>query len=207
MKVAIVNFGLSNLASVRRAFEDIGADAYVADSPAAICDANRIVLPGVGAFGDGMKALTNAGWVRELRRAVIEQRKPLLGICLGMQMLSSRSYEGGVTEGLDLIPGDVRRLDTLGCGLRIPHVGWNEVLFKTEDRFFAGIPDGSDFYFVHSYGLVTKDDEDLVAVAPYGCEVTAVVRKGNVFGCQFHPEKSSRAGRRLLRNFMDHVSC
>lgn len=207
MRVAIVNFGMSNLASVRRALEDIGADAYVTDDPAAINQANRIVLPGVGAFSEGMQSLAQAGWVHSLRHAVIEQHKPLLGICLGMQMLGSRSFEGGVTEGLDLIPGEVRRLDTLGCELRIPHVGWNEVRYRTEDALFTGIPDGSDFYFVHSFGLVPKHDEYLLATAPYGYDVAAVVRKGNVFGCQFHPEKSSRAGRRLLRNFMDYVAC
>jgi glutamine amidotransferase len=207
MKVAIVNYGMGNLASVRRAFEDIGADAYIADRPGAIDNANRVVLPGVGAFCDGMHSLRNAGWVDGLRNAVLEQKKPLLGICLGMQMLASRSFEGGVSDGLDLVPGEVRRLDSLGCGLRIPHVGWNEVKFRTSDAFFNDIPDASDFYFVHSYGLVPELDDHLVATTPYGCDVAAIVRNGNVFGCQFHPEKSSRAGRQLLKNFMSFVSC
>jgi glutamine amidotransferase len=207
MRVAIVNFGMSNLASVRRAFEDIGADAYLTDQPAAMNDANRIVLPGVGAFSDGMACLRRDGWVGSLRHAVLQEKKPLLGICLGMQMLASRSFEGGVTQGLDLIPGEVRRLDTLGCGLRIPHVGWNEVRYKSGDDFFSGVPDASDFYFVHSYGLVPECHEHILATAPYGCDVTAVVRKGHIFGCQFHPEKSSRAGRQLLKNFMSYVSC
>jgi len=207
MRVAIVNYGMGNLASVRRAFEDIGSDAYIADRPAAIGNANRLVLPGVGAFSDGMQSLRENGWVDGLRATVLEKKLPLLGICLGMQMLASRSYEGGVTEGLDLVPGEVRRLDTLGCDLRIPHVGWNEVRFRTSDAIGDRIPDGSDFYFVHSYGLVPEHEEHLLATAPYGCDVTAVVRNGNVFGCQFHPEKSSRAGRQLLRNFMSYVSC
>jgi imidazole glycerol-phosphate synthase subunit HisH len=207
MKVAIVNYGMGNLASVRRAFEDIGADAFIADRPAAMSDANRLVLPGVGAFGDGMQSLREAGWVDGLRDAVLEQKKPLLGICLGMQMLASRSYEGGVSEGLGLIPGEVRRLDSLGCGLRIPHVGWNEVRFKTGNDLLNGIPDASDFYFVHSYGFVLDDPDHLVATAPYGCDLTAIVKCGSVFGCQFHPEKSSKAGRQLLKNFMSHVTC
>jgi imidazole glycerol-phosphate synthase subunit HisH len=207
MRVAVVNFGMSNLASVRRAFEDIGADIFIADAPRDLDDANSIVLPGVGAFAEGMQNLRRAGWVDVLREAVVERKKPLLGICLGMQMLASRSYEGELTGGLDFIPGDVRRLDALGCEYRIPHVGWNEVRFKRRDAFFDGIPDGSDFYFVHSYGLVPEHEEHVVATAPYGCDVSAVVRRDNVFGCQFHPEKSSRAGRRLLKNFLGHVPC
>jgi glutamine amidotransferase len=207
MRVAIVNYGMGNLASVRRAFEDLGADAYVAGQPTALEGANRIVLPGVGAFCDGMQFLRDAGWAQSLRRAVLEQKKPLLGICLGMQMLASKSYEGGVTEGLGFVPGEVRRLDTLGCKLRIPHVGWNEVRFRKSDAFFSGIPQASDFYFVHSYALTPEHDEHLLATSPYGCEVTAIVRNRNVFGCQFHPEKSSRAGRQLLRNFMGYVPC
>lgn len=207
MKVAVVNYGMGNLASVRRALEDLGADAYIADRPADLARANRVVLPGVGAFCDGMGALSSLGWVDGLRRAVLEQGKPLLGICLGMQMLGSRSHEGGLTDGLGMIPGEVQRLDTLGCGLRIPHVGWNEVQFKQADGLLAGIPDASDFYFVHSYALVPECSEHLIAIAPYDCEVSAVVRHENVFGCQFHPEKSSKAGRRLLKNFVEYVPC
>jgi imidazole glycerol-phosphate synthase subunit HisH len=202
MKVAVVNYGMGNLASVRAALRNLGADVFIADEPAAIADAARLILPGVGAFSEGMGFLREAGWVPALREAVIEQDKPLLGICLGMQMLASRSYEGGETAGLDLIPGLVRRLDALGCKLRIPHVGWNEVRFETTDALFDGIPDGSDFYFVHSYVLVPDRNEYLVATTPYGCDVSAVVRHGNVFGCQFHPEKSSKAGRRFLENFI-----
>lgn len=207
MKVAIVNYGLGNLGSVRRAFEDLGANAYIADTPEALAGAARVVLPGVGAFGDGMAALMRSGWAQELRGAVLDQHIPLLGICLGMQMLGSRSHEGGDTAGLNLIPGEVRRLDALGCELRIPHVGWNEVRFKTGHGLLEGIPDGSDFYFVHSYALVPEDGAHLVATSPYGCDVAAIVRRENVFGCQFHPEKSSKAGRRLLKNFMGCAPC
>jgi imidazole glycerol-phosphate synthase subunit HisH len=207
VRIAIVNYGMGNLASVRRAFEDLGADCYVADRPQMLEGANRIVLPGVGAFRDGMDTLAEGGWVDGLRRAVLTENKPLLGICLGMQMLATRSHEGGMTEGLGFIPGEVHRLDTLGCRFRIPHVGWNEVVFRGTDHLDQGIPDRSDFYFVHSFGLVPEREQDLLATAPYGCEVAAIVRSGNVFGCQFHPEKSSKAGRRLLRNFVDYVAC
>ena len=207
MKVAIINYGMGNLGSVRRAFEDIGAEASIANHPAAIYDANRVVLPGVGAFGEGMKCLSDAGWVDALHDVVTQQRKPLLGICLGMQMLASTSHEGGLSVGLGFVPGRVQRLDKLGCKLRIPHVGWNEVRYKTNDAFFNEIPDSSDFYFVHSYAFVPENDEYVIATAPYDCDVAAVIRKENVFGCQFHPEKSSKAGRQLLRNFMGYLPC
>ena len=159
------------------------ARVYIADRPQMLDGANRIVLPGVGAFRDGMSTLAAGGWVDALRAAVLDDKKPLLGICLGMQMLATSSYEGGVTGGLGLVPGEVRRLDTLGCELRIPHVGWNEVVYKRRDHLDRGIPDRADFYFVHSYGLVLDNEEHLLATTPYGCEVTAIVRNGNVFGC------------------------
>jgi glutamine amidotransferase len=207
MKVAVINYGLGNLGSVRRSLEDIGADVFVANHPAAIYDANRIILPGVGAFTEGMEYLANAGWVTALNEVVLQQGKPLLGICLGMQMLATSGHEGGEAKGLGFIPGKVQRLDTIGCKLRIPHVGWNDVRYLKEDILFEGIPELSDFYFVHSYAFVPENPEHLTSVTSYDCDVTATVRNKNVFGCQFHPEKSSKAGRQLLKNFMSYVPC
>jgi glutamine amidotransferase len=207
MKVAIVNYGMGNLGSVRRAFEDIGAEAYIVDDPTAIHEANRIVLPGVGGFAEGMKCLSDGGWVDALHDVVTQGRKPLLGICLGMQMLASTGNEGGLSKGLGFVPGQVRRLDMLGCKLRIPHVGWNEVRVKINDEFFNKIPDASDFYFVHSYAFVPENDKHLIATTSYDCDVAAIIRSENVFGCQFHPEKSSKVGRQLLKNFMGYVAC
>lgn len=207
MKVAIINYGMGNLGSVRRAFEEIGAEPIIANHPSSLYEVNRIVLPGVGAFAEGMAHLSHGGWIDALSDIVTAQGKPLLGICLGMQMLGTAGHEGGLTQGLDLIPGEVRRLDDLGCKLRIPHVGWNEVEYRKDDVLFEGIPDASDFYFVHSYAFVPKSAESLIATVPYGIDVAAVVRQGNVFGCQFHPEKSSKAGRQLLKNFMSYSPC
>jgi glutamine amidotransferase len=207
MKIAVVNYGMGNLASVRRAFEDIGAEVTIANHPTALYDANRIVLPGVGAFTEGMECLNGSGWASALHEVVIQQGKPLLGICLGMQMLATSGHEGGATKGLGFIPGKVQRLDAIGCKLRIPHVGWNDVSYRKADALFDGIPDLSDFYFVHSFAFVPESQEHLIATTSYDCDVTAVVRSGNVFGCQFHPEKSSKAGRQLLRNFMNYVPC
>lgn len=207
MKVAIINYGMGNLGSVRKAFEDVGAEAVIANHSSALYEADRIVLPGVGAFSEGMSHLIHGGWVAALKDLVDCQSKPLLGICLGMQMLATRGDEGGLTQGLGLIPAQVQRLDTLGCKMRIPHVGWNEVQCKVADVLLEGIPDSSDFYFVHSYAFVPERIEHLVATVPYGLDVAAVVRNTHVFGCQFHPEKSSKAGRQLLKNFMDYSPC
>jgi imidazole glycerol-phosphate synthase subunit HisH len=207
MKVGIINYGMGNLSSVRRAFEDIGVESIVANHPSILYEVDRVVLPGVGAFAEGMTYLGQGGWISALHDVVKVQKKPLLGICLGMQMLASNGYEGGMSEGLGLIPGKVQRLDTLGCKLRIPHVGWNEVNYKTKDALFVGIPNLSDFYFVHSYAFIPVEEDDLIATVSYGADVAAVVRSDHVFGCQFHPEKSSKAGRKLLKNFMDYSPC
>ncbi|HXS91817.1 MAG TPA: imidazole glycerol phosphate synthase subunit HisH [Steroidobacteraceae bacterium] len=207
MSVAIVNYGVGNLGSVRRAFEDLGASVAIVDSPARLDGASYLVLPGVGAFSEGMTRLRAGGWVEPLRDQVIRGRKPILGICLGMQMLAATGDEGGISPGLGLIDGCVRRLDALGCTLRIPHVGWNEVTFTTGEPLFAHIPQNSDFYFVHSYALDLARSQDLVARTAYEVTFAAGVRSGHVMGTQFHPEKSSRAGRQLLRNFLDCASC
>lgn len=207
MRVGIVNYGMGNLGSVRRALEDLSAQAFIAEHPAALFEANRIVLPGVGAFSEGMAHLRAGGWVETLNRLVVEDRKPLLGICLGMQMLATEGEEGGVNEGLGLIKGRVRRLDSIGCTLRIPHVGWNDLSFSPGESLFAHIPQQSDFYFVHSYAFEAEQREDVIASTSYGVSIVAAVRNQHVFGTQFHPEKSSKAGRQLLKNFLDFVPC
>lgn len=210
MKVGIVNYGMGNLGSVRRALDDLNAQTFIADHPAALFEANRIVLPGVGAFFEGMARLRDGGWIEPLRRLVHENRKPLLGICLGMQMLASSGEEGGGIQGLDFIDGKVLRLDSLGCRLRIPHVGWNDLTYEQGDAargLFAHIPLRSDFYFVHSFAFQPLHDRDVAATTDYGVPIVAAVGRGNVFGTQFHPEKSSKAGRQLLRNFLDYLPC
>jgi imidazole glycerol-phosphate synthase subunit HisH len=207
MKVAVINYGMGNLNSVRRSFEEIGAHVIIACEPSVLFDADRIVLPGVGAFSEGMEHLKVGGWVPVLNDIVKVKKKPLLGICLGMQVLASKGHEGTETSGLDFISGEVKKINSLGCGERIPHMGWNEVHYKMKNLMFEGIPDSSDFYFVHSYAFVPTNPINLVATVDYGSELTAVVQKENIFGCQFHPEKSSKAGRQMLRNFMSYSLC
>jgi glutamine amidotransferase len=161
----------------------------------------------VGSFADGMAHLEERGWTAALR-AEVGAGKPLLGICLGMQLLASHGTEGGDTPGLDLVPGAVRRLEALGCALRVPHVGWNAITpAGSGGGLFAAISPGTDFYFVHSYAFVPESAEHVLARTDYGVPVVAAVARGNVFGTQFHPEKSSRAGLRLLRNFLEGAAC
>jgi glutamine amidotransferase len=175
---------------------------------------DSLILPGVGNFADCARLLGEGGWSQALRDEVRGGQKPLLGICVGMQLLASCSREGAGahapdgTPGLGFIPGRVEHLRTLGCSLRVPHVGWNEIsnCAKT-GGLFDGIPDGTDFYFVHSYAFVPEVPADALATTEYGVRVTAAVRRGRIWGTQFHPEKSSRAGFRLLRNFIDGPAC
>jgi glutamine amidotransferase len=198
---------MGNLGSVRRTLSELGVEPYIAEHPDALSAANRIILPGVGAFPEGMERLRHGGWVEVIHRLVHADNVPMLGICLGMQMLATFGEEGAGSAGLALIDGRVKRLDAFGCKLRIPHVGWNDVIVTANEPLFARIPQGSDFYFVHSYAFAAADQQDVIAVANYDVEMAAAVRRRHVFGTQFHPEKSSRAGRQLLRNFLEYAPC
>ncbi len=201
MNVAIVDYGMGNLASVRRAFEECGANAALAERPEDIVGADRVVLPGVGAFGVGMRQLEAGGWPQALRGALENPRVALLGICLGMQLLAQKGHEGGETPGLGLVPGDVRLLRP-ARGERVPHVGWNEVSIRRGSRIFRGIAEGTDFYFVHSYHLCAAQPEQVAGTTPYCGGFLSAVENGNVWGVQFHPEKSSKPGFAVLRNFL-----
>lgn len=202
MSVVVVDHGLCNVGSVRRAFEECGASVLVSNDPAALAEATHVVLPGVGAFRAGMQQLSTLGWVEPLRRAVHDDGVALLGICLGMQLLADRGFEGGETKGLGLVAGEVRRMQGSATE-RIPHVGWNEVTTTHTSSLFEGIEPGTDFYFVHSYHFATARAEDRLAVTPYSGGITTAVEHDRVLGVQFHPEKSSKAGFRVIRNFLE----
>lgn len=201
MKVLIINYGMGNLGSVRRAFEECGADVLVSEDPAGLADAERIVLPGVGAFPDAMARLNAAGWPAKLREALENPGVHLLGICLGMQLLADKGHEGSETPGLCLIHGEVTRFVPPNCE-RVPHVGWNEVHQEQSSPLLSGMADGTDFYFVHSYHFQPARAENVLATTPYCGDFASVVGAGNVFGTQFHPEKSSKPGFQLIRNFL-----
>lgn len=202
MKVAIVDYGMGNLHSVGKAVERLGHQVIVAASQAEIEAADGVILPGVGAFGDAMKQLSQTGLDKVLQN-VAKRGQPLLGICLGMQLLFDESVEHGNYQGLGILPGKVVRF--VEGELKIPHMGWNKLQFKAEnDALLAGLEEGY-VYFVHSYHVLPTDRADLLAVTDYGHEVTAIVGRGNVYGMQFHPEKSSELGMALLESFLTNV--
>lgn len=202
MSTVIIDYGMSNLGSIRRAIEECGADVVVSNNPKDLKTAAKIILPGVGAFGDGMKNLNEQGWMPIIKEEVLKNKIPILGICLGMQLLATKGYEGGEFSGLNLIEGEVVKF-TPQNNERIPHVGWNEI-FQTKDNIlFEGIKDGSDFYFVHSYYFKTKYQEDIISTTPYCGNFASAINKGNVFGTQFHPEKSMPLGFEVLKNFLN----
>ena len=206
--IAIIDSGICNLGSVRRALVALGAEPVIVSQAHLLGRAERMILPGVGGFSQGMAHLRDGGWIDAVRREVLGHNKPLLGICLGMQLLATAGTEGGQTAGLDLIPGDVVRLNELGCDARIPHVGWNDIHRSGNDNpLLESIPDGTDFYFVHSYALRANDSAHEIAHATYGARFAAGVACGSVWGTQFHPEKSSKAGLRLLKNFLNLSPC
>jgi glutamine amidotransferase len=204
MSVLVVDYGMGNLNSVRRAIENCGAAVNVSPDPRDLAGVSAVVLPGVGSFADGMGNLRRAGWEAPLREAVLRDGVPLLGICLGMQLLADRGEEGGDSKGLGLIAGDVIRLKAPAAE-RIPHVGWNQVHFAAAHPVFDGIPDGSDFYFVHSFHFIPKSAAHAAATTPYCGSFVSAVAAGPVVGTQFHPEKSSKTGSRLLRNFLEQA--
>lgn len=200
--VAIVDYGVNNLDSVRRAFEENGANVVVTDRRSDLEQASALVLPGVGAFHDGMANLRQRGLDRVLTEQVVQRKIPTLGLCLGMQLMSKAGHEGGTAPGLGWIDAEVRELRP-GPGERVPHAGWNEVRQVRPDPIFQGIPDAKDFYFVHSYHVALKDPRDEIGRTDYCGGFTAALRHGNVWGCQFHPEKSQKVGFAIIRNFIE----
>ncbi len=198
--LAIIDYGVGNLFSLKCSLLKIGVDAVVTSDPQIIKNADRIILPGVGAFGDASKKLYETGLVPVIKSEV-EKGKPLMGICLGMQLLFEKGYEYGEHDGLGLLKGSVVPLEgKIPSAFQIPHMGWNGLDFKKESPLFKYIKNGDCVYFVHSY-YACDCDESLIATADYGIDVTAAVGKGNVFGCQFHPEKSGDTGLQILRAF------
>jgi glutamine amidotransferase len=204
-RVGIVDYGVGNLGSVLRALEQVGAQAQLLQQPTQLAEVDRVLLPGVGSFTDCKQRLDAGGWTPVLQqRAAAGQ--PLLGICVGMQLLASHGMEGADdaigTPGLGLVPGRVQALTSLGCTGRVPHVGWNGVTPRRASALMDQVPEATDFYFVHSYAFVPEQADDVLASTDYGLPVTAAVQRANVLGTQFHPEKSGRAGFQVLRNFL-----
>jgi glutamine amidotransferase len=197
--VTIVDYGSGNLRSVQKAFERLGVEARITSDPSIVAASSRIVLPGVGSFGDAMRALHARGLVEPIREHLRADRS-FLGICMGLQLLFETGWEGGRHEGLGILEGDVARFD-LPAGLKVPHMGWNTVAWRGAVRP-AGTDDGEHFYFVHSYHVRPRDESVVAAVTDYGAPFCSAVVRGRLFATQFHPEKSQAAGMRLLASFL-----
>lgn len=200
-KVGIVDCAISNLTSVLNAFRHIGADAEVIRDPGGFESCTHVVLPGVGSFATGIANLEKFGFVAPIHEWA-RAGKPLIGMCLGMQLLAEEGEEFGPSKGLGLIPGRVMRVKTNDPALRLPHIGWNDVEQHGSSRLLSGIGEPAVFYFVHSYGYDDPSADYVTGVCQYGGAQVAVIEQGNVFGTQFHPEKSQKYGLALLRNFI-----
>ena len=200
--IAIVDYGVGNLFSLKSSFAAIGVEAVVTNDPMVLCGADKIILPGVGAFEDAARKLRESGLDMVIKQ-LAAAGKPLMGICLGMQMLFEKSFEYGEHEGLGLIKGAVKPIaDVIPEDLKIPHIGWNALKFKGDSPLFSKIREGDCVYFVHSF-YAADCEESVTATAEYGAELTAAVAKDNVYGCQFHPEKSGAVGLNILRAFAE----
>lgn len=200
--MVIIDYGMGNVFSVQNALHALKTEVIISRDPAIIAQADHIILPGVGAFGEGMERLRAFKLLPVLEEEVIKNRKPFLGICLGMQFLATASEEYGVHEGLRWITGSVKRFERDEGVFRVPHIGWNEVQPRGENPLFREISNPV-FYFVHSYHFIADDKSTVVAVCDYGGEFTAAVQRDNIFGVQFHPEKSQKSGLQLLKNFLN----
>jgi imidazole glycerol-phosphate synthase subunit HisH len=202
MNVVIVDYGLGNLTSVSNALGLIGETSIVSNKSEDIARASHLILPGVGAFGDGVRGLRRSGLFELLNKEAVIDKKPILGICLGMQLLMSCGYEGGENAGLNYIEGEVRKIDTTKSKLRLPHIGWNDVTMQGSHALAEGFPKAATFYFVHSYQVIPKDDDVIAGVCDYGESIPAILQKGNICGTQFHPEKSGEDGLQIFKNFL-----
>ena len=198
--VTIIDYDAGNIRSVENAFRLLGEEVSITRDAEEISNASRVVLPGVGAFGDAMKRLQSYGLTEAIRKTV-KRNTPFLGICLGLQLLFEESEESPGVKGLSLLPGKIRRIPD-GDQLKIPHIGWNDLSFPKESRLFRGLRQGAFVYFVHSYYLHAEESGIVAAQTSYGVTIDAAVEADNLFACQFHPEKSADVGMQILKNFL-----
>ena len=201
--ISIINYGLGNLRSVENAVNNLGHNCEIISDPKQLEKSSKIILPGVGSFKAAMKLLNDQGWTEMIKTNVKDKKKEIFGICLGMQLLGTNSEEFGLTEGLDLIKGKIKYLKNIGCNKNLPQIGWNSIAITKKHTYLDQIPNNTDFYFVNSLVFITERNENIVAETDYGVKFTSVVSHENIFGTQFHPEKSSKAGLKILKNFLD----
>ena len=200
--IVVIDYKMGNIGSILNMLKKIDAEGIISSDPDEIKRADKLILPGVGSFDRGIRNLTDSGLIPILESKVIKERTPILGICLGMQLFSKRSEEG-VLDGLGWIDAEVKRFSFENNKLKIPHMGWNSVTVLKQDNLLRDMPEQSRFYFVHSYYLVCKDEKDALLTTDYGHSFTSAVKKDNIIGVQFHPEKSHKFGMKLLKNFSE----
>jgi glutamine amidotransferase len=200
MMIAVVNYGLGNLHSVQKAINFVGGNAEVTDDPDTIRRASKVVLPGVGAFADGMEGLASRG-LGSVLRDVVDADIPVLGICLGMQLLFEEGQEQGIHQGLGFLRGKVVAFQS--SGIKIPQIGWNQLEFSRGSELMGDVIDGSYVYFNHGYYCIPADRDEIIAMTDYGGNYASAVQRGNIFGVQFHPEKSQRIGLKIMKNFVE----
>lgn len=203
MRVGIINYGLGNLKSLEMIIKNLDYDVEIIFSPKNLKNLDKAILPGVGSYSQAMKLINANFWNEHINEFALGKKNYLLGICLGMQILSSSGEEIKETKGLDIIKGKVVSLKSLGCNERIPHIGWNSIKNRVDTILLDGISQNTDFYFVHSYVFKPDDYSHIVSTTNYGVDFCSVIKKDNIFGTQFHPEKSSFSGRKILQNFLD----
>ncbi len=199
--IAIIDYDAGNIKSVEKALQFLGEEVVITRNPEILLSASKVILPGVGAFGDAMSRLTEYGLVDVIKK-IVDNGTPFLGICLGLQLLFDSSEEAPGVKGLGILPGKIVKFPN-EIGLKIPQIGWNALKQPNKGKLFEGIEDGEFVYFVHSYYLIADNFDDVVATTEYGVTVHASVERNNVFACQFHPEKSSEVGMKILKNFIE----
>lgn len=199
--IAIIDYDAGNIMSVKKAVEFLGQEAVITRDPDILLNADKVILPGVGAFGDAMEKINNYG-LNEVIHKIVDKGTPFLGICLGLQLIFDESEESPGVKGLSLLPGKIVKFSGKD-ELKVPQIGWNSISFPKKSRLFEGIKDDSYVYFVHSYYLSADNREDVAAVAEYGETFDAAVESNNIFACQFHPEKSSEVGLKIIENFLN----
>lgn len=202
-RISIINYGLGNLRSVENAVKNLNFDCQIINNPNDIDNSDKIILPGVGSFKTAMKLLNDKDWTNKIKVNVLEKGKKILGICLGMQLLGTQSEEFGLTRGFNFIEGEIKYLKNIGCKKNLPQIGWNSISIKQKHNYLNGIPDNTDFYFVNSLVFQAENQSNIIAKTNYGVSFPSIVAKENIFGTQFHPEKSSKAGLKLLENFLN----
>ena len=203
IKVAIINYGIGNIRSLYNSLKKIEVEAEIITDPDTINQFDKVFLPGVGSYKDAIEKIKNIGWDKAIKNFSSNQNKSLFGICVGMQILSTCGYEYGKSNGLNIIKGEVLRMNKLGCDLKLPHIGWNNIKILNQNLITENLNNEANFYFVNSYSFRIVNSNELIATTSYGIEFPTIINKQNVFGTQFHPEKSSKAGMQILKNFIN----